>query len=86
MRARLICVIWTHMRDMDARIAGFCTDFQRGRAGRGPGPPKSLKKLKIPVFRGFGVSALSALLALLDPIGPYWTLLCGLNNTVYRRE
>jgi len=38
------CMIWAHMRDMEARIAGFCAEFDPGCDGRGPGPPKPLKK------------------------------------------
>ena len=59
-------MIWDHMGDRDARRPGFCAEFDRGRDGRGPGPPNPLKKLKIYVFRGF--RGLGPIL----PIGPVW--------------
>ena len=50
---------------MDARIAGFCAEFDGGCDGRGPGPPNPLKKLKIAVF---GVRGRDPIF----PIIPYW--------------
>ena len=63
------------MGDRDARIAGFCAEFDGGRDGRGPGSPKPLKKIKIAVFRGpgsrpdFPYNSLLARCGLV-PIGP----------------
>ena len=42
------------MGDRDARISGFCAEFDGGRDGRGPGSPKPLNKLKIAVWGGPG--------------------------------
>ena len=72
-------MIGGHMGDRDARIAGFCAEFDGGCDGRGPGPPKPLKKLKIAVFGGPGSGPGFSIYCPYWPgVGcPYWPR-CGL--------
>ena len=62
---------WAHMRDGDVKIAGFRTNFERGRNGRGPGPQHPLKKIKNRRFGGFSGSR---------PYFPYWMALLERQN------
>ena len=65
-------MFWVHMGDRDARISGFCAEFDGGCDGRGPGSPKPLKKLKIAVFGGPGSGPGFSIY--IFPIGPVWAV------------